>query len=834
MPPEFSFLCPLANGLHARPCSHIAEIAGRFQAEANLTNRRNSRVANLKSVLSLISADVLLGDECLLRFAGTDEQAASVATRSYLEKDLQSQEEVSPAFEAKKKSLPRSLRKLEVQTVYGIPLSKGIGQGALVIAVGTVLPEIGKHDPAGNIDDERRKLASARAALRHELQELIERSASETACGILKTHLGILDDPAFMEKVDHYAQQSKTASDAIVLAAKDFADTFTQSKSEYIRARAADVLAVCSRIYQLIYGNDGEKDALVLNGPAILMAEGIDAQVLLRMDRTHLQGIVFGEEQKTSHVTILCRTLGIAAVTGAAEVKRTFHAGQEVLLDGSRGLLLSLTSAVQDFYRKQRAIAELRTEKAGRFATITGTTADGKQLEVGANVTSDIEVKSAFQKGCDGIGLFRTEMLFLGKDTPPTEAEQFEIYASAAKSAGAKSVILRTFDIGGDKPAAYLPFAQEQNPFLGHRGVRLYKDNLDLFLDQLRAMMRASVFGKVRIMIPMISVLEEVHWVREQFEQVKRDLTSRGQAFDVSIELGIMIEVPSVVPVLDKIAAEVDFCSIGSNDLVQYLFAADRGNPKVNHLANARHPAFLRLLRQICVQVKQHGKWIGLCGEMGGGARNLPLLAGLGLDEISMAPNEVLFTKQRLAALSSADCARLVEDALELATAEEVETLIDKFVLNGSERPLIELELVIIESHSKNREEAIRELVDLLHQTERTEDPDGVEDAIWDREATYSTDMGLGFSMPHCKSKSVSHSSIAVLRLKEPMIWEEASTVPVRAVIMLAMKNEPGKHMQVMSKLARKLMDEDFRDQIGSSRTREELVRLLTKDAGIT
>jgi multiphosphoryl transfer protein len=334
-------------------------------------------------------------------------------------------------------------------------------------------------------------------------------------------------------------------------------------------------------------------------------------------------------------------------------------------------------------------------------------------------------------------------------------------------------------------------------------------------------------------MVPMVSAMEEIHWVKEQLEQVKSELASQKLAFNASTEFGIMIEVPSVVPALDKIAEHVDFCSIGTNDLVQYFFAADRGNAKVNHLANCRHPAFLRMLREICTQMKKHGKWVGLCGEMAGDSRNLPLFVALGLDEISMAPNEVPFTKQRLAHLSSAGCDELLDEAIACETACEVEALIDSFLSNSTHTPLIDAELVVIGSESTTREEAIRELVDLLDLTDRTQDPDALEDAVWERESTYSTDMSLGFALPHCKSNAVGDSSVAMLRLNQPVLWEDASSVPVSAVILLAMKDDPGKHMQVMSKLARKLMNEDFRQRLITASNADEVVRLLSDESGI-
>lgn len=831
MPVESTFRCMLASGLHARPCSHIAEIAARFNADGVLTNRRNGRTANLKSVLSLISADVLNGDDCLLVFKGVDEAAASAALDSFLKNDMAAREEPPPYARPAHALLPRALRFPGSRVAFGAPLSPGFGQGKLRNVGGIQLPRPGACGAAKGFASEEQSLDEARIRVRADLKGALA-NASQTASSILTAHLAILDDIAFTEAIAHHLHPGKAAGDAIIAAANSFTETLSQSESAYIRERALDIQEVSLRLYEAIYGSI-EKSPLSLQESAILVGENIGAHELLHLDREHIKGIVFGDGQATSHAVILARSLGIPAIAGAAEVQRAFAAGEAIILDGTRGFAAGNTSVVREFYQREARVAALRRERLTQYATVTGVTADSVRLEVGANVSSPEEAEAAFKNGCDGIGLFRTEMLFVGRASAPTEEEQFTAYARTARAAAAagKSAILRTFDVGGDKPAVFLPQIKEDH----QRGILIYKENPGLLRAQLRAMLRASANGRLRIMVPLISSAGEIQWVREQLDSAKRELRSEKHSFDANTELGVMVELPDAVANLGDISAVSDFFSIGTNDLAQYFFAEDRIRSKTDLRKAVREPAFLRMLFDIAQKAKAHQKWIGMCGEMAGDPRNLALLAGLGLDEISIG-GDVLQAKSRLAKLNSVSCELLLKKAITCATREQVEELITS--LSSACAPsLVGRELVVPSSKSRDRDEVIREMVDLLLLQDRTADPDRLEDALWEREASYPTDMGLGFALPHCKSSAVQHSSVAVIRPESPFFWSPESTVPVRAVIMLAMKDEPGgsaQHMQVLSRLARKLMDDDFRERLLTFKTGDEVVELLTQEVGIT
>jgi len=397
-------------------------------------------------------------------------------------------------------------------------------------------------------------------------------------------------------------------------------------------------------------------------------------------------------------------------------------------------------------------------------------------------------------------------------------------------------VILRTFDVGGDKPVPYLQLAQEKNPFLGLRGLRVYPAHADVFRSQLRAILRASAFGRVWMMVPMLNALDELRWVKARLAEARAELEAAGQKYDPALRTGVMIEVPSAAFAIRELAAEADFFSIGTNDLLQYFMAVDREDLRVAALASARHPAFLRLLKRIVDDARAAGRWVGMCGEMTRSPRNLALLVGLGLDEISTAAPEIPALKAAIAQLSAADCRALLANALDRTSLAEVEELVGAFREQGAAQNLLAPEFIVIDSDSSSKEEAIAELVGALYAAGRSEQPRVLEDAIWAREAVYSTGLGFGFAIPHCKSDAVSSSSIGVLRLAQPLEWGSNDGQPVRCVILLAMRESDaeGTHMKVFSKLARRLMHEEFRERMLAARDPGQVLSCLTEELGLS
>jgi multiphosphoryl transfer protein len=439
----------------------------------------------------------------------------------------------------------------------------------------------------------------------------------------------------------------------------------------------------------------------------------------------------------------------------------------------------------------------------------------------------------AFENGADGVGLFRTEMIFLGRDAAPSEDEQFAIYSEAVRSAGGRPVIIRTFDIGGDKKVPYLNLLREENPFLGYRGARIYGKYGELLQGQLRAILRASMVGRVQIMAPMISSVEEMVQFKAAVAKAKQDLAANGAAFRADIKIGMMVEVPSVAFLISQLCAYADFFSIGTNDLSQYFFAADRGNPQVSALFTVRHPAFLSFLHELVQQVHRAGKWVGMCGEMAADVQTLPLVLGLGLNEISVPAAEVHHIRQAISGFSAAECTELLNRAVVCGTTAEADHLLaaqPSHVVGGS---LLSDDLVQLESTSQTREEVIQEMVDALYISGRTDDRHLLEEALWARETISSTGLGYGFAIPHCKTDAVTTNSICVLRLHEPIQWDH--TERVNMVVLLALRDADiaNTHMQIFSLLARKLINEDFRQHLLKVTTAHEVTTYLSDQLGI-
>jgi len=336
-------------------------------------------------------------------------------------------------------------------------------------------------------------------------------------------------------------------------------------------------------------------------------------------------------------------------------------------------------------------------------------------------------------------------------------------------------------------------------------------------------------------MAPMVSTLEEVHWLKEQIAGQKQELQRKEIAFDPHIAVGIMIEVPSVAFILDQLCAQVDFFSIGTNDLNQYFMAVDRDNSKVANLSSVRHPGFLRFLKHIVDGVNRNGKWVGMCGEMAGDEHNLPILVGLGLDEISASAAQIPVLKRNISRLSSSECKELLLRLMACTQVQEVDALLKKHHLGEQPQPLLDPGLVIIDGESQTKEEAIRELIDSLYIAGRTESPDRLEEVVWAREAAYSTGLGHGFAIPHCRSDAVTANSVAIVKLKNGIDWGSLDEKPVSTVILLAVRESDtdNTHMQVLAKLARKLMDEGFREKLGKLNQVQKILEYLSKELEI-
>jgi multiphosphoryl transfer protein len=827
---QLVFSCPLSSGLHARPASHLAEIANQFASECSLTNLRNGLAANCKSVLGIISADVRHGDRCSLHLNGPDAHAAHTALQQFIEEDLPQCDVplagMVPSTRSNK--TPRPLQAANATCIFGTPVSRGIGHGPVVILKRMTLPASVESQTATNPSQELQHIKEAVAAVRHRIGEKLKYSLTPTGAAVLQADLAMAGDVFLVEKLTEQVRQGKSAGQAIVETGEFFIDLLGHSENEYIRQRSADIEEICLQLLEEVCGTSPAA-AIQLCEPSVLVAETLAPQQLLELDRRWLKAIVLEHSAATSHAAILARSLGIPTLAGVRNARLVLTSGREVVVDANRGFVVpQLSPAVRRFYEREQITLDRRKQSWSSQAGCSATTTDGTSLEVAANASSGEELTLAFENGADGVGLFRTEMIFLGREQPPSEEEQFAIYSEAARSADGRPVIIRTFDIGGDKKVPYLNLPREDNPFLGYRGARIYSDHRELLQAQLRAILRASALGPLQIMAPMVATLEEVAAFKSELAQAKRHLAQNGIAFQPEVKLGIMVEVPSVAFILDQLCKEVDFFSIGTNDLSQYFFAADRGNLKIAPLFSVRHPAFLRFLQQLVLQIQQTGKWVGMCGEMAADVRNLPLLLGLGLDEISVPAAEVHELKRSVSTLRAADCAKLLERAMACQHASEVEHLLGAHQSNHAE-PLLTDELVLLGSTSQTKAEVIQEMVDAFYISNRTEDRDLVEEALWAREAEYSTGLGHGFAIPHCKTDAVTANSICILRLHDPINWDSIHGEPVRMVVLLALRKSEvaNTHMQVFSSLARKLDDDDFRQHLLKFETAEQVTSYL-------
>ncbi|MFI5182549.1 MAG: phosphoenolpyruvate--protein phosphotransferase [Thermoanaerobaculia bacterium] len=832
---EFAFSVP--GGLHARPASLLRAAVSRFTSATTFVNRRSGRTANAKSTLALVSTLTRHGDSCALWIEGVDEETAAEALRRFLRDDLPLSGEApdaSPRPPDAPAALPRALSAAGVPVLRGIRASGGIARGRAV--TGETARHFPESDPekAGDAAGEIAKLDRAFAVTAEALRTRSARAANETERAILAAHLSILEDPELHSRIEDEIRSNEVAAARAVRATVGhFVGILRASGSASLEERALDLRDLAEQLVRAISGRPPEAPA-ALSGDAALVAEDLAPSAFLSLDRRHLRGIALGGGGRTSHTVILARAAGIPCVTGLGAAIAEVPAGSETIVDGERGLLVvTPPPAVLRFYEAEmEKLAAIRS-RLEAFRTAPGRTADGRRVEVGANVASLEDIRLALASGAEGIGLFRTEFLFMSRREPPSEEEQRHVYSEAARMAGGMPVIVRTLDAGGDKRIGYLGLPAERNPFLGYRAVRMYGEHREIVSTQLRAILRASAFGKLKIMVPMVASVEEMREVRALVRSLSDALARDGVLHDAAIEIGMMVEIPSAAFHLEALSKEADFFSIGSNDLAQYFFAADRDNERVSHLYSPLHPAFLRLLKKIVDEAHRAGRWIGLCGEMGRDPLSAPVLVGLGLDEISLAAPGIPALKSALIRSGFEECRTLLDEALGKESASEVRALVRGFTESKKDRAIVADGMVRLRARSRGRDEAIRELVNLLHASGRVTDADRFEEAVWRREETASTAVGFGVAIPHAKSAEVQVASIAFLRFDPPLVWAAGDEDPVRMAILIAVPEEAfgDAHLRLIATLSRRLMDDQFRDALLSTPDEAAVARLICEAA---
>ena len=834
MPEEFAFTFPLPNGLHARPASVLCQAASRFGSAIVFSNRRRGFSANGRSVLALVATLTRHGDECSFRIEGADERAAAESLRRFIADDFPHCDEALPAVSAPLpggRVPPRVLREPAARLQVGIPASGGIARApALALRTSDLYPDV-DNQTRGSTAEELAKLQRALAVVETALRDRMNDTRNATQLALLGAHLSILSDPELRTRLEAEVRSGEvTAGRAALAAAEHFAAIFRASESELLQERALDLEDVGAQIVRALYGPSPDARPPALREDAVVVACALAPSQLIALERGRLKGIVLAQGGRTSHTVILARALGIPCVTGVSGIERWLADGEEVVVDGERGLVVARPSpAVRRFYELEAGKLAAFKARAETFRAARGMTKDGTRLEVAANVGSLAEARLAFEAGAEGIGLFRTELLFMDRSEPPSEDEQAHIYSEVARAAGGRPVIVRTLDVGGDKPLPYLDLPHEQNPFLGCRAVRMYDEHPGIVKAQIRAILRASAVGNVKLMFPMISSLGEVRALRALVRRLMDDLAAEGVAYNPRLEIGIMVEVPSAALTVDALAREADFFSIGSNDLAQYVLAVDRDNERVARLYDFLHPGFLRVLARVAADARAAGRWAGLCGELGGTELAAPLLVGLGLDEISVATPSLATMKAAIARCDTAECRDLVAAALAGEIAADVAALLRRFAAGRDGGSLVVQETVRLGSESRTKAEAIKEMVDLLHLAGRVDDPDAVEDAVWKREEVYSTGVGFGVAVPHCVSPAVRAISIAVVRFATAVDWGSLDGQHVGMAFLIAVSASAAgdQHLKTIAALSRKLMDDGFRASLLAAGSAAEVVALL-------
>lgn len=574
--------------------------------------------------------------------------------------------------------------------IKGIAASEGYAIGRAVILREEVVPEGISYIEAGVEAAELTRFDSAVASARGELEALLDRMKAdgrEKESEIFEAHLMLLEDEELIGAAqERIRSQRYKAEAAMNEAGEEVADMLAALDDEYLRERAADVRDVSRRVIRKL-GNRSESDGLqassaAANEKSILFAFDLTPSDTAQLDPSIIGGFVTAAGGRTSHSAIIARSVGIPAIVGAGEEALHIENGQLIIVDGAAGLVL-VDPKDEELARYQA----LQQQAAGKRALLDqyrgqpSVSADGHQVELVANIGSVQDARQAQELGAEGVGLFRTEFLYMGRPDLPTEEEQFKAYKEAAEAFGPGSpIVIRTMDIGGDKELPSLQLEKEDNPFLGYRAIRICLDRPDLFKTQLRAVLRASAHGNLKIMFPMIATLGEWRQATALLEQAKQELRSENIAFNEQIEAGIMIEIPAAAQMADRFAREVDFFSIGTNDLVQYTMAADRMNPKLGYLSDPLHPPVLRLIDRVIRAAHKENKWVGMCGEMAGTPVALPILLGMGLDEFSMSASAVLPARALLSRLHRSKLASLSEAVLDLDDAEAVRSYVEKHV----------------------------------------------------------------------------------------------------------------------------------------------------------
>jgi phosphoenolpyruvate-protein phosphotransferase len=670
------------TGLHARPAKTFVNLAKQYKS--NIRVQHGEKIANAKSLISMLTLGAERGAQIRIIVEGEDEDVALAelekAVVSGLGESGMGEAASDPPVMAAEKAEPVAQPKEQLtesaeqalNVIKGISAAPGIAFGPVYQLRRSEIVIVEEEDSRDPVKEERRlkeAIEKARLQLVTLHQQLVDSNAASEAA-IFDVHIELIDDVDLLEAVLAKIQQGSSAPHSWHSAIEARAQAVADLKDPLLSARAADLHDVGYRVLRIMLGAD-EQTYKLPDHPVIVVARDMSPSDTASLDRSRVLGFCTAAGGPTSHTAIIARALSLPAVVSAGPAVLDLTNETMIILNGVEGNLVINPSPDEVKKAEETSLRfQKQRSQARETAAEPALTQDGHRVEVVANIGGLQDAHQAVDMGAEGVGLLRTEFLFLERSDPPTETEQFEVYRDIAQAMQGMPVIVRTLDIGGDKPLPYVKVPKEENPFLGERGIRLCLARPDLFRQQLRAILRAAPFGKLRIMYPMVADLSEWFAARTIVEEILAEVNLPG------VEMGIMIEVPSAALMADAFAREVDFFSIGTNDLTQYTLAMDRMHPSLAGKSDGLHPAVLRLIANTVEAAHKQGKWVGICGELGADPQAVPILVGLGVDELSVSVPSIPSVKAQIRTLTLTEAQSLARQALSCATAPEVRNLV--------------------------------------------------------------------------------------------------------------------------------------------------------------
>jgi phosphotransferase system enzyme I (PtsI) len=569
----------------------------------------------------------------------------------------------------------------------GIPVSAGVVRGKVLVIAASRETVPQRSITEEGIPAEMQRLEQALIQTRKEIlavQQKVADNLGASDANIFDAHLLVLEDPTLLDETTRLMREQLVSVDyAYQQVAEKYAATLESIEDDYLRERAADLRDVKTRVLNHLVGRAPEDVLSHLNEPCIIIAHDLTPSTTAGLDKKFVLGFATEIGSKTSHTAIMSRSLEIPAIVGLPDITSHLVTGEYILLDGYNGVVV-LNPTEQTLFEYGQLVRRQMSlqEELGELRDKPAVTLDGRKVILSANLETPDDVENVKICGAEGVGLYRTEYLFINRDGLPSEEDQYEAYHKVAAALKGQPVVIRTLDLGGDKFLSSLQIPQEMNPFLGWRAIRFCLQELDVFRVQLRAILRASAVGNVKIMYPMISGVEELKQANAILEECKEQLRAEGKPFDDKLETGAMIEIPSAALAADALAKRVQFFSLGTNDLIQYSLAVDRMNEKIAHLYEPSHPAILRLIQMTVEAAHRKGLWVGVCGEMAGDPAMVPLLLGLGVDELSCAPPLVPRIKKLVRQIKQSEAEALVKQALECDSGTEIHALSQQLARN--------------------------------------------------------------------------------------------------------------------------------------------------------